>query len=104
MLRPIDVALTIQHAGDAHRAGLQGSLAGRPEVTAQMYADRLEKQLRQQEQSVAKTPETENVDVNPDGKGHGGGYNPKHKRTKAEEEKAKKKAQDSGESLFDMKV
>jgi hypothetical protein len=43
-----------------------------------MFADRLEKQIRQQEQQVMKSAEAEQADVNPDRQGHGGGYKPKH--------------------------
>ncbi|MCL2456512.1 MAG: hypothetical protein FWD19_03065 [Defluviitaleaceae bacterium] len=102
MLRPIDMTLTIQNSGEAHRAGLNGAQT-RPEITAQMFADRLEKQVRQQEQQVIKSPETEDVDVNPDRQGHGGGYKPKHQRTKTEE-KPKPKSKSTGESLYDITI
>ncbi|MCL2048948.1 MAG: hypothetical protein FWG87_09490 [Defluviitaleaceae bacterium] len=101
MLRPIDVTITIQNSGDAGRVGQTN--AARPEIAAQMFADRLEKQVKQQEQQVAKTQNADNPDVDPDRQGHGGGYKPKHKRTKPEE-KPKPKPKATGESLYDIMI
>ncbi|MCL2577422.1 MAG: hypothetical protein FWE27_05150 [Defluviitaleaceae bacterium] len=105
MLRPIDMTLTIQGTSEAVRAGAQGLQAARPEVASQMFADRLEKQVRMQEQQVNKTPETEKNDVNPDKEGHGGGYRPKRKPVQKKPEKPKmENPKPSGESLYDIKV
>jgi hypothetical protein len=103
MLRPIDMTLTIQGSASVEASRAAAAQATRPEVAAQMFADRLEKQMRQQEQQVMKSAEAEKADVNPDRQGHGGGYKPKHKRDK-EEEKPKPKAKPAGESLYDIRV
>jgi len=103
MLRPIDMTLTIQGTSEAVRAGAQGLQAARPEVASQMFADRLEKQVRQQEQQVLRSPEAEDVDVNTDRQGQGGGYKPKQQRSKTEE-KPKPKAKSTGESLYDITI
>ena len=105
MLRPIDMTLTIQHAADAHRAGTSDSGAARPEVASQMFADRLEKQARLQEQQVQNANQSEQTDVNPDRQGHGKGYQPNRKKPKRPEKK--KYAGDKElirESMFDMRV
>jgi len=105
MLRPIDMSLTIQNAAEAQRAGAQGAQSARPAVAAAMYADRLEKQARMEEQQVIKATEAEKKDVNPDGKGHGGSYQPRGR--KKPDEKAKPvapKKKPYGESLFDIKA
>ena len=103
MLRPIDVTMTIQGSAEAHRAGQQGALAGRPEVASQMFADRLEKQTKLQQSQVIETNQTEKQDVNPDRQGHGGGYNPQRKNAK-KTEKPKPKHLKTGESLYDIKI
>jgi len=72
MLRPIDLTITIQNSADAQRANA-GNNQGRPEIAAQQFTDRMEKQTKLQEQQVIKSNESEKNDVNPDRKGHGGG-------------------------------
>ena len=104
MLRPIDVTMTIQGSAEAQRAGLQGSQAGRPEVASQMFADRLHKQVREQEQQVSQTEQTEQSNVNPDGRGHGGGYQSKRKDKKTGTGKDSKSPKPTGESLYDIKI
>lgn len=104
MLRPIDLTVTIQGAAEAQRAGMQGNQAGRPEVAGQMFAERLEKQVRQQEQQVAQANEADKPDVNPDRKGHGGGYQPNRKQKKTEPPKPKTSKPLLGESMYDIKI
>ena len=106
MLRPIDMTLTIQHAADAHRAGTSDSGSARPEVASQMFADRLEKQARLQEQQVQNTNAAEKNDVNPDRQGHGKGYQPNRKKNAKRPEKGKFAGDRDTirESMFDIKV
>jgi len=105
MLRPIDMTITIQNAAEAQRAGAQDSQAARPEVASQMFADRLEKQAKLQEQQVAKTNEAEKNEVQPDREGQGGGYNPRRKPAKKKSGLSEKsKARPVGESLYDIRI
>jgi hypothetical protein len=105
MLRPIDMTLTIQGAADAQRAGAQGAQAARPEVASQMFADRLEKQVQQQQQQVMQSNVAEKADVQPDRQGHGGGYQPNRKPAQKKAEPAKAKtSKPMGESLYDIKI
>ncbi|MCL2225585.1 MAG: hypothetical protein FWB96_11525 [Defluviitaleaceae bacterium] len=104
MLRPIDMTLTIQNSAEAHRAGAAGTEALRPEVASQMFADRLEKQARMQEQTVNKSAESEKGDVNPDRDGSGKGYNSNRKSSKKPGEKPKAKKLKLTESLYDIKI
>ena len=102
MLRPIDMTLTVQHAADAARAG--GSQALRPEVASQMFADRLEKQVKQQEQQVVESNKSEKGEIQ-ERQGQGGGYDP-HRKKRREKEKAKLGSQSkpTGESLYDIRI
>jgi hypothetical protein len=102
MLRPIDVTLTIQHAADAHRASTDGQ--ARPEVASQMFADRLEKQTKMQEQQVMQASQSEKNEVQPDRQGHGGGYQPNRKGQKKPADKAKPQSKPTGESLYDIRI
>ena len=104
MLRPIDLTLTIQHASDAHRAGAGDTHAGRPEVAQQMFADRLDKQLREQEKKAEEVNQAEKNEVNPDKKGDGGGYQGNRKKQKKPLTKPEKHQSLSGESMYDIRV
>jgi len=105
VLRPIDMTLTIQGSAEAHRAGAQGAQAARPEVASQMFTDRLEKQLRMQEQQAQEINQSDKADVQPDRQGHGGGYKPKRKPSQKKPETAKSKTpKPIGESLYDIKI
>ncbi|MCL1846177.1 MAG: hypothetical protein FWF77_09770 [Defluviitaleaceae bacterium] len=106
MLRPVDLTLTIQNAADAQRAGFQGTQAGRPEVASQMFADRLHKEVRQQEQQVGQTSLAEKADVNPDRQGDGKGYQPNRKppNKKTEQSKVRPTKMNVGESMYDIKI
>ena len=101
MLRPIDMTMTIQGASEAHRAGAQ---TARPEAASQMFADRLEKQVKMQEQSIMQSNQSEKADVQPDREGHGGGYKPKRKPAQKKPEPEKKNKKSIGESLYDIKI
>jgi len=104
MLRPIDMTLTIQHAADAHRAGAGDANAARPEVASQMYAERMEKQVKAQEQQVNQPNQSEKSGVQPDRQGHGGGYKPNRKPGQKKDTKTTTAKKNLGESLFDIKV
>ena len=105
MLRPIDVTLTIQHATEAVRAGSGDTHSGRPEVAQQMFAERLEKQIREQEEQAREVNETEKNEVTPDRKGDGSGYQSKRKRQdKKPLTKPEKRQSLSGESMYDIRV
>ncbi|MCL2203221.1 MAG: hypothetical protein FWB88_04720 [Defluviitaleaceae bacterium] len=104
MVRPIDISLNIQHAADMARAGSTQN-QGRPEVTMQEFANRLEKQAREQQEQVQKSEHTEKNDVNPERQGYGGGYTAKRNAAKKKPEAKKKSPQAVvGESLFDIRV
>lgn len=99
MLRPIDMAITVQHAADAARAGATQS---RPEVAQQQFTERLDKQLKMQEQQVQQTNEADKNAVNADAKGHGGGYQPKKKQGQKKEAAKTETKRHQGESLYDI--
>ena len=104
MIRPIDLSINIQHAADAARVGTNQN-QGRPEVAAQQFADRLEKQTRQQQEQVQRQEPTDRANVNPDGKGHGGYANQKKPmKKKPENKKPAEKMRTTGESMFDIRV
>ena len=98
MIRPVDMTLTIQHAQDANRAGVS---QGRPEVASQMFADRLERQVKAEETSVTQARQSEKGDINPEGRGDGRGYTPRKHRKKIP---VVGTPVEGSESLFDVKV
>ena len=105
MLRPIDVTLTIQHAAEAVRAGTGDTHAGRPEVAQQMFAERLEKQIRDQEKQAREVNQSERNEVNPEKKGNGSGYHAnRRKQVKKTLTKPEKHQSLSGESMYDIRV
>jgi len=104
MLRPIDMTLTIQHAADANRAGRGDANAARPEVASQMFADRMEKQLKMQEKQVNQANESEKQDVNPDRNGHGGGYQSNRKPRQKKASSTGVKSKPTGESMYDIRI
>lgn len=105
MLRPIDMTLTIQGSAEAHRMGAQGAQSARPEVAGAMFAERLEKQVREQEQKVNESNQAEKNEVNPDRDGNAKGYNPQRKQKKPEPPKKSDTAKRlTGESLYDIRI
>jgi len=104
MLRPIDMTMTIKHSVDANRAGAGDAHASRPEVAAQMFADRLEKQAKMQETTVNQTENSEKKDVNRDRSGNGGGYDPKRKKKKTSAAVTPDKSKPTGESMYDIRI
>ena len=105
MLRPIDVTLTIKHAAEAVRAGAGDTHAGRPEVAQQMFAERLEKQIREQEKQAREVSQAEKNEVTPDRKGDGSGYLPNRKKQDKKSLTKPDKRQNLGsESMYDIRV
>jgi len=100
MLRPIDMAITVQHAADVARSATNQA---RPEVAHQQFTDRLEKQVEMQKKQVQNSNEAEKNNVNPDQKGNGGGYQPRKKTDKKKPEAAKKQSFKS-ESMYDIMI
>jgi hypothetical protein len=104
MVRPIDINLNIQHASDVARM-VTTENQGRPEIAAQQYADRLEKQSRQQQEQVQRKDAADKSGVNPDRKGYGGGYAPKRKPVPKKETTQKTSApKKPGESMLDIRI
>ena len=105
MLRPIDVTLTIQHASEAIRAGAGDTHSGRPEVAQQMFAERLEKQIREQEKQAREVNQAEKNEVTPDRKGDGSGYQRNRKKPEKKPLTKPDKHQSlSSESMYDIRV
>jgi hypothetical protein len=105
MVRPIDISLNIQHAADMARASTNESQS-RPELAAQQFAARLEKQVRDAQSQVNRQENAEKAGVNPDGKGHGG-YAAPRKNAKKKTEAAKQQVPNSrrdGEGFLDIRV
>lgn len=107
MLRPVDMALTIQHANETMRPG--DAHSGRPEVAQKAFADRLEKEIREQEKQTRQVGQSEKNEVNPDRKGDGTGYYRQGGRRPAKKTGAKPAAPEKmrefeGESMYDIRV
>ena len=97
MLRPIDLALNIGHAQEM-RQGAE-SQNSRPELAMQQFADRLEKQIKAQQEQVQRQDATQKPTVSKDREGHGRGYKPKQRKKEEPKKKAVLK-----ESMFDILV
>jgi hypothetical protein len=99
------MTLNIQHASDVARVQSNAeNVNARPEVAQQMFADRLEKEVRQNEQQVVQSNKSEKNEVNPEGRGHGGGHKSKRKATQKKDEPKKATARAGSGSLFDVSV
>jgi len=105
MVRPIDISLNIQHAADMARVATADQ-QGRPEVAMQQFADRLEKQARQQNEQVQRQENTEKPTVNPDGR-NPTGYAAKKKppvKKKTDEKKKPPLTRTTGEHMYDIRI
>ena len=67
-IRPIDISITIQQSTNMNR--VQSGENVRPEVAHQEFADRLNREVTQQERQVNQPPKSENGRINPDAKGN----------------------------------
>ena len=103
MIRPVDINLNIQHAPDMARLALTEQQT-RPELAAQQFADRLEKQARQQQEQIQKQDATDKANVNPDQKGQNAYAKRKPVKKKAEEKKKTPPRRTEGESMFNILV
>ena len=105
MLRPIDVTMTIQHAADAQRVGSGDPNSQRPELMQRAFADKLDEEVRRDQQRAGEVNEAEKNEVNPDRKGDGSGYrrNRRAPKKKALTKPDQKQAFGS-ESMYDIRI
>ena len=100
-LLPIDVSITVQRTADIRPAANEN--AARPEVVHQQFADKLNKDVQQQDHQIIKPNKTEDNAVDPDGRGNNGQAGSRNKKKKGSE-KDKQPAHTGGGSLFDVSV
>jgi len=99
------MAITIQRTPELSRAFANEHI--RPEVAHQQTADKIQKDVQQQDQQVMKTNKSEENNVNPDGKGYGGGGGTGKKKRNSEngtETPDKKKKAEKRAGMFDISI
>ena len=99
-IRAVDMAMPVQRATEMTQSqrGEQ-----RPEVQHQQFAARLAREALQQETSVQQTPQSEEAQIQKDGRGNTGGGGGRGKK-KGKKEEGTKPAQRARDSMFDMSV
>ncbi|MCL2664422.1 MAG: hypothetical protein FWE82_02305 [Defluviitaleaceae bacterium] len=99
-LRPIDVSITVQRTPEM-RAQTEGL---RPEIAQTQFADKLNKDIAQQERQVNQPQKTEDAKVQPDGKGNAGYAGKQKKRGKNAQPTDKNKQTGQSGSMLDILV
>ena len=100
---PIDLSITLQRTTELAR---QPGETARPEMAQDQFAERFNREVRQNEQQVTQTNRAEENIVNRDGRGNSGGANLRQKK-KNDEKKDKKPCTNtigSGGSLLDISI
>jgi len=106
MIRAVEINMNIQNTPEMARM-LNNANQARPDITAQQFTDRLDKQTKLQQEQVQKTEEATKNDVNPDRRGDGGGYQGNKKKPPAKKtlaKPAKPANRGDGESMFNILV
>ena len=99
-IRAVDMAMPVQRAPEMAQ-NLRGDQ--RPEVQHQQFAQRLNKEAQQQEQSVQQTPQSENTNINKDGRGSGGYQGGRSKKREKKGQQTTKIKQ-STSSMLDISI
>lgn len=100
-LRPIDMTITVQRTPEINRT--QTGENTRPEVTHQQVADRLNREVQQQDQQVIQTSESQEGRIGRDGRGNSGGESSGNRRKKDKNTDTQKNKPES-DSLFDVSI
>ena len=100
MLRAVDMALPMQRSTEMNQ---QQRGENRPEIQHQQFAQRLNKEQELQKQQVQKTPESEEAQIQKDGRGNSGGYGGgKGKKKGQKEEQKTPSVKWTSDSMFDI--
>ena len=101
-IRAIDLAMPVQRATEMN-SNMRGEQ--RPEVQAQQFAERLNKEANRQEQQVQQTPRGEEASIQKDGRGNSGGYaGNKGKKKKKDAQTATKAKGKANDSMLDLSI
>jgi hypothetical protein len=97
-IRAVDMAMPVQRAPEVAQSRDQ-----RPEIQHQQFAQRLSKEAQHQEQSVQQTPQSENANINKDGRGSGG-YEGGRSKKKGKKGQQTAKIKQSTSSMLDISI
>lgn len=100
MVRAVDLAMPVQRATEMTQSQ-RGET--RPELQHQQFAARLSKEQDLQEQQVQQTPQSEDAQIQKDGRGNTGqGESGRKKKSKKDQQAAK--SVKTSDSMFDISV
>jgi hypothetical protein len=99
---PIDMSITVQRTAEVNRLPT-GEAAARPEMAQDEFAERFNREVRQQEQQINQSNKTEENLVNRDGRGNNSYNGQKKKKNTKDTKQQPGKAKNSG-SLFDISI
>ena len=99
---PIDTSITLQRTVDLTRMP-SGETLARPEMLQDEFAERFNREIRQQEQQINQSNKTEENLVNKDGRGNSG-YDSKKKKKDNKNAKPSSDITKTGGSLFDISI
>jgi hypothetical protein len=100
-IRAVDMALPVQRGTELNQ-NMRGE--HRPEVQAQQFAERINKEANRQEQQVQQTPRGEEASIQKDGRGNSGGYQGNRGKKKKQDGQAVSQPKKASDSLFDLSV
>ena len=98
-IRAVDIALPMQRSTEMTRAQTGEQ---RPDIQQQQFADRISKETQLKEETVQQTPQSEDAEVNPDGKGHG--RERKGSKKNKKEEQQKQVTKKTSDSMWDITI
>ena len=100
-IRAVDMAMPVQRATEMTQ-NQRGET--RPEMQHQQFAERLNRETTQKAQSVQQPNESEEAQIQKDGRGNSGGYSGNSKKRDKKDQKAPGTAKKSSTSMFDITV
>ena len=100
-IRAVDMAMPVQRATEMTQ-NQRGET--RPELQHHQFAERLNKETTQKAQSVQQPNESEDAQIQKDGRGNSGGYSGNRKNKEKKEQKTESTTKKSSTSMFDITV
>ena len=100
-IRAVDMAMPVQRTTEMTQ-NQRGET--RPELQHHQFAERLNKETAQKGQSVQQTPESEEAQIQKDGRGNSGGYGGNRNKKGKREQKTTSAAKRLSTSMFDVTI
>jgi len=100
-IRAVDLAMPVQRSAEMTQNQRGES---RPEMQAQQFAARFNKEAMRAEQTVQQLPQSEGAQIQKDGRGNSGGQDSRSKKKGSKKEKASASTKRASDSMFDISV